>query len=161
VVDETTVRAPVGSDPMEAWEHLQSWRAHKEVLERAAGTLHQLREEIGREPRRLRSRAIIERISDGPRFQLYLPDFGVAGEGRCVCEASLEAIHAFEQLLESALEHKTWDVLPAPDRSLRAFVAAKRTDLFLALHRFLDDRISSEAAHQCTEVESALDLALA
>ena len=112
---------------MEAWEHPQNWRAHRDVLERASETLKQARAEIGKEPRPLHSRAIIDRISDEPpRFQLYLPDFGVAGEGRCVCEASLEAVYAFEQILAAVLEHKDWSLLPARDRSLGSKIISSR-----------------------------------
>lgn len=164
MVDEATVARSVESPPMKAYEHLQAWQAHEPVLERITATLKALREEVGLEPRNLdESRAIVERLGAeaSPRFQLYLPDLGVAGEGRCICEASLEALHAFEVLLESAYEHKDWRVLPAPDRSVRTAIAALRTEFYFWLWRFLERRIPSDEARSCRRVKTALAAAVA
>ena len=156
MVDDATVARPVESPSMESWEHTQIWRAHRDILERLSGTLRQLREEVGAEPRRLHSRAVIERISDAPRWQLYLPDLGVAGEGRCICEASLETVYALETILLSVLEHKDWAILPSPDRSLPTAYAACKTSTFLRLQRFLADRIGPDEAQQANSAYSAL-----
>lgn len=137
------------------------WRAHKAVLERISEAIRRLREEVGQEPRPLHSRPIIERTStQPPRFQLYLPGLGVSGEGRCICEASLETAYAFEALLDAALEHKDWNVLPLPDRSLRAWLAAMKTELYFKLQSFLDERIPSEDAAEYRSISSGFSAAL-
>jgi len=161
MVDEATEQAPVESPPMMPYEHAQTSRAHERVFERIAETLKSLREQVGPEPRDLKSRVIIDSTPEGSKYQVYFPELGVAGEGRCTCEASLEAVHALEVILESALEHKDWSILPAPDRSVKARIAALKTSVFVQLMQYLDKRLSAEDVRNCKRVTSDLALAVA
>lgn len=158
MLDETTVGSAVES-PMESWQHVQNWRAHDNVFERIREVIRELREQVSPEPRRLDSYVVISRVDGTNRFQVYLPGFGVAGEGRCLCEASLEANHAFLTLLESALENRTWKMLPAPDRSFRTRLAALKTSLYLRLWDFLSSRLPVNEASEAEDVRSALTAA--
>lgn len=159
MLDESTV-VPAVESPMESWQHVQTWRAHGDVIARISELIRDLRDQVSPEPRQLKSDVIICRVDDGPRCQVYFPDLGVAGEGRCFCEASLEAHYAFAALLESALEGHTWDVLPSPDRSLGTRIAAFKTHLYLKLWDFLSSRVPINEAGEAEDVRSALTAAV-
>lgn len=159
MLDESTVGSAVES-PMEPWQHVQTWRAHKDVFARISDLLRDLREQVSPEPRKLQSGVVISRVDDSDRFQFYLPGLGVAGEGRCLCEASLEANYAFAALLESALANHSWDVLPAPDRTLATRVGVLKTHIYMRLWDFLSSRLPLNEASEAEDVQSALSAAV-
>ena len=139
---------------MDEWEHRQNWRAHSDVWERIQTKVARAKSTLGPPPRKLRSGVIFSRfkINDGLVMQVYVPGFAVAGQGRCVCDASLEALFAYEGIIDSVEANSDWGMLPEPDRSITVWFEVVKTRLYLYLGHLLEARFPSE------EVLAAADL---
>jgi hypothetical protein len=129
---------------MEPWEHRHNHRRFEDASKRVSAAVKRLRVEVG-EPRRRPLDTLIVRPTEdtgsGRMIQVYLPGIRVAGQGRCLCEALVEALDAYEMLLESAIESRDLGVLPSPDRSIGTWVETLKTEFYFRALRFLNRRI--------------------
>lgn len=141
---------------MDDWEHRKYCRERDEMTGRILEKFEELRAKAGQPSRKIRGRVVITARDDRSHFQVYLPDFSVAGEGRCACEASLEAFQQLEAILDSALEHRDWNVLPTPDNRLSVTFQAYKTDAYLWLLNFLRSRVSPDEIDEVESVKSVL-----
>jgi hypothetical protein len=130
----------VEREKMTKLEHAAVQREAEETIRRIASLLKSLEDEFGTKPTSSLARGtfiIADRQRNG-RHQVYLPGFGVAGEGDCVCEAVADALSQFASLLQVAADAHDLSVLPPRDRSiktfLRAIVARIKFSIALWLH---------------------------
>jgi hypothetical protein len=150
--------------------HERVWQQIDETSAAIRAALQDIRAQIGSPPRPLRATRFALRYVPGTAgtvrdIQWYFPELGVAGQGRCACEAAADALSAFADLLVAVREHRDWSVIPKPDRSLETCIAVLLTRADLFFHRFrrrgrLMPRVSPDDAREAETVRARFAAAL-
>lgn len=146
---------------MEHWEHHRANHDASQVAERIRDLVRVISEEAGKPPRHMFQGSVVLRrpsAEDG-FFQFYVPAVRVAGQGRCACEASLEALEQFEAILHSVHQHKDWSIIPPPDHSLSTKLAELQTRVFVAALALLTRPYPAQEVREVRAVNSALTAA--
>ena len=81
-----------------------------------------LHEVAGPDPFKRDMGVIFDRPEVGDFVQVAWPAFGVAGQGVDTNEAFYEMLDALFGQLSVAVEQKTWEVIPRPDRSIGVWI---------------------------------------
>jgi hypothetical protein len=111
------------------------------------------------------NRVAITVSRDRSRVQVYYPDYGVAGEGRCICEAASEAAEALVILLEAVRDAQDWAGFPVRDVTIATSIAVVRTnaDFLVRQSRSRIARwvagLGNESPESLDEIKSGLSFA--
>ncbi len=145
---------------MEDWQHGQYLREFHDTFKRVNTKLSQIQSDIGKDPcTHRRWKVAIKSISDHSAVQAYIPGYGVAGQGRCMCEAVYDAMSQLESLVDCVSENRDWKILPEPDNSVFSYIAVLKTNIFASLIKYLHSNFSAIDACETAEIKSTLSFA--